>query len=465
MATENYQNLIIGSGESAKWLAWTLAKQGQKTVGVERRLIGGSCPNVACLPSKNVIFSAKVASIIHRAAEFGIATGPVKLDMAGVTRRKQNMVDSEREAHRNLYQANGAEIVMGEATFTEPKTVLVTLNAGGTRMLRGNRVFIAVGTRATIPNVPGLLDAKPMTHVEALDLQRLPQHLVILGGGYIGLEFAQALRRFGSRVTILHHGEHLLHGEDADVTDALLQLMKDEGIDVLLKTDLLKVTGCSGESVQLQVRNGTGTSTIEASDILAATGRIPNTDRLNLEKTGVELDSHGYIKVNEKLQTSAPDTWAMGDSAGSPQFTHVGFDDFRIVRDNLAGGNHTTTNRLIPYCLFTDPELAHVGITETQAKAKNIRYRLAKIPSAMVLRTHTTSENRGFIKALVGDDDRILGFTAFSAEASELLAAVQTAMLGGLPYTMLRDGIFAHPTMAEGLVVLFAKPPSPPITG
>ncbi|MGA2253363.1 MAG: FAD-dependent oxidoreductase, partial [Thermoguttaceae bacterium] len=352
--------------------------------------------------------------------------------------------------------------IMGEARFTEPKTVEVTLNAGGTCLLRGDRVFLNVGSRASMPDVPGLAAAGPMTHVDALDLERVPDHLVILGGGYVGLEFAQAMRRFGSRVTIIQRGPQLLEREDTDVAEALLELMKDEGIDVLLHAEVSNVTGRSGASVKLQVRSGTTESTLEASDILVAAGRTPNTDRLDVAKAGIDLDSRGYIRVNEKLQTSAVDVWATGDCAGSPQFTHVGFDDFRVVLDNLAGGSRTTRSRLIPYCLFTDPELAHVGMNESDAKAKNVSYRVARLPMSLVLRTRTLSQTRGFIKALIGADDRILGFTAFGAEASELMAVVQTAMLGGMPYTALRDAIFTHPTAAEGLIALFANPPSAP---
>ncbi len=459
MTIEHYQNLVIGSGEAAKYLAWTLAKSGQKTVVIERSMLGGSCPNVACLPSKNVIYSAKVVSLMSHAEKFGVATGPLKVDMTGVLRRKREMVDGLMQIHRDNFQASGAELLMGEARFTQPKTMQVTLNAGGTRLIRGDRVFLNVGTRASIPDVPGLVDARPLTHVEALDLQRMPEHLVILGGGYVGLEFAQAMRRFGSRVTIIEPGARLLGREDVDVGEALLQLMLDEGIKVLLNTKLVQASGRSGERLQLQVRSETATNTIEASDILVATGRTPNTDRLDTGKAGIELDSHGYIRVNDKLQTSAPDVWAMGECAGSPQFTHVGYDDFRVVRDNLAGRPRTTRDRLVPYCLFTDPELAHVGLTESEAKFKNVPYRMVKIPMAMVLRTRTLSETRGFAKVLLAADDRILGFTAFGVEASEMMAAVQTAMLGSLPYTVLRDAIFTHPTTSEGLTVLFAHVP------
>lgn len=457
MTTEHYPNLVIGGGEAGKYLAWTLAKLGQKTVVIERAMIGGSCPNIACLPSKNIIYSAKAVSLAGRAAEFGISTGPVKVDMAGVFARKRKMVEALIQMNFGRYQASGAELVMGEACFTAPKTVQVALNAGGTRLIRGDRVFLNVGTHASIPDVPGLAEAKPMTHIEALNLERLPGHLVILGGGYVGLEFAQALRRFGSRVTIVQRGNQLLGREDADVAEALWQLMEDEGIEVLSKTDVLKVAGRSGGNVQLELRPETGTKTIEATDILAATGRTPNTRRLELDKAGVELDARGYIRVNEKLQTTAPEVWAMGECAGSPQFTHVAFDDFRVVRDNLLGGTRSTTGRIIPFCLFTDPELARVGMNESEAKAKNVPYRLARMPVAGVLRTYTVSEPRGFMKALIADNDLILGFTAFGVEASELMAAVQTAMLGAMPYTVLRDAIFTHPTMSEGLGALFTN--------
>jgi pyruvate/2-oxoglutarate dehydrogenase complex dihydrolipoamide dehydrogenase (E3) component len=464
MSIEQYPNLVIGGGEAGKYLAWTLGQKGQKTVVIERALIGGSCPNVACLPSKNVIHSAKVASLSARAAEFGLMSGHLKVDMAGVIARKRKMVEALVQMNFGRYQTSGAELVMGQARFTEPKTVQVALNSGGTRVIRGDRVFLNVGTRASLPDVPGLAEAKPLTHVEALNLAHLPEHLVILGGGYVGLEFAQPMRRFGSRVTIIQHSDRLLGREDADVSDALLQLMKDEGVGVCLKTDILKVSGHSGESMQLQIRSGEATSTLEASDILVATGRTPNTDRLDASKGGVELDSRGYIRVNERLQTTAPEVWAMGECAGSPQFTHVAFDDYRIVRDNLAGGNRTTRDRLVPYCLFTDPELAHVGMNESEARAKKVSYRLAKLPAAAVLRTSTLSEPRGFIKALIADDDRILGFTAFGVEASELMAAVQTAMLGAMPYTVLRDAIFTHPTMAEGLGPLLSNVPANAVT-
>jgi pyruvate/2-oxoglutarate dehydrogenase complex dihydrolipoamide dehydrogenase (E3) component len=462
MNTEHFHNLIIGSGVAGKIVAWTLASQGQKTIVVERAMVGGSCPNVACLPSKNVIYSAKAVSLVHPTKGLGVVTGSVRVDMAGVARRKWRMVNELVQVHLGKFKASGAELVMGEARFTEPRTVRVTVNAGGTRLLRGERVFINVGTRAAVPDVPGLAISGPMTHVEALNLERLPEHLVVLGGGYVGLEFAQAMRRFGSRVTIIQNGPRLLAREDPDVADALHELMTDEGVEVLLQSKVLNVTGRSGSGVALRLRSRAADRTLEASDILVATGRTPNTDHLDAGKAGVELDARGYIRVNARLETSAPDVWATGECAGSPQFTHVGEDDCRIVLDNLAGGNRTTRGRLIPYCLFTDPELAHVGMTESEAREQGMPYRIARMPMAMVLRMHALSEKRGFMKALIDADDRILGFTAFGAEASELLAVAQTAMIGRIPYTVLRDTIWTHPTATEGLLGLFASTPSAP---
>ena len=462
MIVENYQNLIIGSGVGGKLLAWSLGKRGQTTAVVERSMVGGSCPNVACLPSKNVIHSAKAIALVDPKTGLGVATGQLRVDMAGIARRKRKMVEELVAIHLDHFKASGAELVMGEARFVEAKTVDVALNDGGSRRLRGDRVFLGLGSRAHIPPVPGLADAKPLTHVEALNLEKVPDHLVVLGGGYVGLEFAQAMRRFGSRVTIVQKGKQLLEREDADIAAAVEELMRDEGIDVLLQSEILDVKGRSGDRVNIRLRVGSAERTVAASDILVAAGRTPNTDRIDAAKAGMELDARGYIRVDERLQTTAADVWAIGDCAGSPQFTHVGEDDFRVVLSNLDGGSRTTRDRLIPYCLFTDPELAHVGMTESEAKAKRVPYRIIKYPMAAVLRTRTLSQTRGFARALIGGDDRILGFTVFGAEASEMMAVVQAAMLGGMPYTTLRDAIFAHPTAAEGLVGMFANSPAEP---
>ena len=458
---ERYDMLVIGSGESGKHLTWTLAQAGHRTAVVERKYIGGSCPNIACLPSKNVIRSAKANWFARRGAEYGIQTGPVSTDMKGVLARKRKMVEGEVQFHLDRFKATGAELIRGEARFVAPKKVEVQLNDGGRRTITGERVFLDLGSRAATPEIPGLAAAKPMTHVEALDLDRLPEHVIVLGGGYVGLELAQALRRFGSAVTVLEHGRQIAGKEDPDVAQALLENFTSEGIEVQLETQVREVEGLSGKQIRIRAENHHGDQRIEGSDLLVAAGRTPNTRGIGLEAAGVELDARGYIKVNERLETTATGVWAMGDCAGSPQFTHVAFDDFRAVRENLAGGNRTTRDRLIPFCMFTDPELARVGLSETEAKKRGIAYRLAKLPMAAVLRAVTLGETRGFVKVLVdAQGDRILGFTALGVEASEMMAAVQTAMLGGLPYPVLRDAIFTHPTAAEGLNSLLASVPA-----
>ena len=458
---ERYEILVIGSGESGKHLTWTLAQAGHRTAVVERKYVGGSCPNIACLPSKNVIRSAKANWFAKHGAEYGIQTGPASTDMKGVLARKRNMVEGEVQFHLDRFKATGAELIRGEARFVAPTTIEVHLNDGGQRTITGDWVFLDLGSRSIIPDIPGLAAAKPMTHVEALDLDRLPEHVIVLGGGYVGLELAQALRRFGSAVTVIERGRQVATAEDPDVAQAILENFQSEGIEVLLETRLREVDGLSGEKVKVRVENSHGQETIEGTDLLVATGRTPNTRGIGLEAAGIELDVRGYIKVNERLETTAAGVWALGDCAGSPHFTHVAFDDFRVVRDNLNGGSRTTRDRLIPFCMFTDPELARVGFNEIEAKKRGIEYRLAKLPMAAVLRAVTLGETRGFVKVLIdAQSDRILGFTAFGVEASEMMAAVQTAMLGGLPYTVLRDAIFTHPTAAEGLVFLLASVPA-----
>jgi pyruvate/2-oxoglutarate dehydrogenase complex dihydrolipoamide dehydrogenase (E3) component len=458
---ERYEMLILGSGAGGKLLAWHMAKSGHRTAVVERKLIGGSCPNTNCLPSKNEIWSAKVADLVHHADRFGIVTGPVATDMEKVLARKRDMVEGLIAMHLDQYKASGAELIMGAGRFIAPRTIEVSLNDGGTRVLIGDRVVLNVGTHAAIPEIPGLAAAKPLTNIEALELDRLPEHMVVIGGGYVGLELAQAYRRFGSRVTIIETGSQLAGREDPDVAAALLEMLRDEGIAVHLGAMVLGVQGRSGKNVSLQLQTPSGDQTIEGSDILVAAGRTPNTAGIGLELAGVTLDTRGYVAVNDRLETSAPDVWAVGEGAGSPQFTHVSEDDFRIIRDNLAGGDRTTRNRLVPYCMFTDPPLARVGLSEAEARHQGVAVRIAKLPIVAVLRTRTTSETRGFMKALVAaDGDRILGFAMIGADAGEVMAVVQTAMLAGMPYTGLRDAILAHPTMAEGLGGLFSNVPA-----
>jgi pyruvate/2-oxoglutarate dehydrogenase complex dihydrolipoamide dehydrogenase (E3) component len=459
---EHADVLVLGSGEGGKYLAWHMAKAGHRTVVVERRWIGGSCPNVNCLPSKNEVWSAKVATLVKHAAEFGMVTGSAVIDMVRVRERKRHMVDGLIAMHLERYKASGAELVMGTGRFVAPKTLEVRLNDGGTRVLSGDRVFLDVGTHATIPPIPDLDAAAPLTHIEALELDRVPPYLIVLGGGYVGLELAQTYRRFGSRVTIVEQGPRLAGREDPDVADAIARIFSDEGIEVLVAAETRRVKGRSGEGVSVTVRTAQGDRTIEGSDILVAAGRTPNTAAIGLDKAGIDLDAHGYVAVNDRLETSAPEVWALGDCAGSPQFTHVSFDDFRVIRDNLAGSNRSTRDRLVPFCMFTDPPLARVGLSEAEAARRGISVRVAKLPMSVVLRTRTISETTGFMKALVdAQGDRILGFTMLGPEAGEVMAAVQTAMLAGLPYTRLRDAILTHPTMAEGLNALFASIPPP----
>jgi pyruvate/2-oxoglutarate dehydrogenase complex dihydrolipoamide dehydrogenase (E3) component len=458
---EHFEMLIIGSGEGGKYLAWHMAKSGHRTAVVERKLIGGSCPNTNCLPSKNEIWSAKVADLVQHASRFGTVTGPTSTDMKQVQARKRGMVDNMIAKHLELYKTSGAELIMGTARFIAPKTVEVELNSGGTRVLTGERVAINLGTHATIPDIPGLVAAAPLTNVELLELDRLPAHLIVLGGGYVGLELAQAYRRFGSRVSIVETGPALASREDSDVTAALLEMLRDEGVVVHLGVKILGVQGRSGQTVSLQLRTSAGDQTIEGSDLLVAAGRTPNTNGIGLELTGVTLDDRGYIAVNDRLETSAPGVWAIGEAAGSAQFTHVSFDDFRIISANLNGGNRTKRDRLVPYCMFTDPPLARVGLSEAEAQRQGIAVRVAKLPMAAVLRAQTISETRGFMKALVeANGERILGFTLIGAEAGEVMTVVQTAMLAGMPYTGLRDAIIAHPTMAEALGALLSNVPA-----
>jgi pyruvate/2-oxoglutarate dehydrogenase complex dihydrolipoamide dehydrogenase (E3) component len=458
---ERVDALVLGSGQGGKLLAWHMARAGRRTAVVERRYVGGSCPNIACMPSKNEVWSARVAHLVQHAAQFGTTTGSIAIDMAKVRQRKREMVEHEVRLHLQNYRESGAELIMGSGRFTGPKTLEVLVNEGGSRVLTAEQVFLNLGSHAAIPAVPGLQDARPLTHIEALELDYVPPHFIVLGGGYVGLEMAQAFRRFGSRVTVIESGPQLIGREDPDVVDTMRQILSEEGIRLLVSAETLDVRGRSGNEVTLTVRTPSGEETIRGSDILVAAGRIPNTAGIGLEKAGVELDARGYIRVNDRLETTAPDVWALGEGAGSPQFTHASVDDFRIIADNQAGANRSTRDRLVPYCVFTDPPLAHVGLSERDAQRMGVAVRVAKLPMDAVLRTHTTGETSGYMKALIsGSDDRILGFTMIGSEAGEVMAAVQTAMLANLPYTALRDAVIAHLTMAEGLGFLFANVPS-----
>ena len=459
--TEQFDVVILGSGQGGKLLAWHLGHSGKKVAVVERRWIGGSCPEVACLPSKNELWSAHVAHLVQNAANFGTLVDAVKIDIRTVRNRKQGMIDRVVAFHHGAYKESGAELIMGSGRFVGPKTIEVALNnGGGTRLLAGTEVVVNVGTRATIPDISGLEEARALTHIEALELDYVPAHLIVLGGGYVGIEMAQAYRRFGSRVTIIEPGRQLMGREEVDVADEIRNVLELEGIDVILGAQPVKVLGVSGDAVTLVFRTATGERQVEGSDVLVAVGRTPNTDGIGLEKAGIELDARGFIRVNERLAATAAGVWAIGECAGSPHFTHVSVDDFRIVKTNMAGGSRRTDDRLVPYVMFTDPPLARVGLSEGEAQRKGISVRVAKLPMSNVLRTEATDESMGFMKVVVSaDDDRILGFTMIGSEAGEVMSAIQTAILAELPYTKLRDAVFAHLTVAEGFGPLFENVP------
>jgi pyruvate/2-oxoglutarate dehydrogenase complex dihydrolipoamide dehydrogenase (E3) component len=458
---EEYDLVVLGSGAGGKLIAWTSAQKGQRVVVIERKYVGGSCPNIACLPSKNIIYSAKVASLFYRSEEFGISKENVRINMAIVRERKRKMVQSLVDIHLDLYKKSGAELVMGTGRFVGSRTIEVELIDGGRRTFRGKNVVINTGSRATLEPIPGLTEAKPLTHIEALELDQIPRHLLVLGGGYVGLELAQAFRRFGAEVTLLDRNSRLVHNEDEDISQGLEEMCRDEGIRVVTNAKVSHVNGKSGEWVQLLGTQGEAELNVEGTHLLVAGGRTPNTSGIGLDKAGVQTTERGHLKVNERLQTTAEGVWGIGDCAGSPHFTHISADDFLVVSDNIAGGNRVTTGRQVPFCLFTDPEFARIGLSQTEARARGIPYRLAKLPMAAVFRAMTISETRGFMKVLIDTkSDHILGFTMFGAGAGDVMATVQMTMLAGLPYTALRDAVIAHPTMPEGLIsLLLGVPP------
>jgi pyruvate/2-oxoglutarate dehydrogenase complex dihydrolipoamide dehydrogenase (E3) component len=455
---EAYDLVILGGGTGSTVAAWTFAGQGQRVAVIDRKYIGGSCPNIACLPSKNIIHSAKVASYVRHSEEFGIMKDGFKVDMSVVRNRKRAMVSGLNDMYLENYKKTGAELIFGSGRFIGPRTLEVALPDGSKRQLRGTNVIVSTGTHAALEPIPGLVEAEPLTHIEALELDVVPDHLIVIGSGYVGLELAQAIRRFGSKVTVIGQNERLLYREDDDVTEGIRTLFEDEGIDFALNAHIQRVSGKSGQLVKVDLKQNGVDKTIDGSHLLVALGRIPNTKGIGLELAGVELTEQGYLKVNERLQTTAPGVWAIGEVAGSPQFTHISVDDFRVVHAGLTGGSRVTTGRQVPSCLFIDPEFARIGLSEKEAKAKSVPYRLFKVPMDAVLRARTLSETRGFLKALVeADGDRILGFAAFGVGAAEIMTSVQIAMGAGLPYTTLRDSVLTHPTLVEGLIPLFSS--------
>jgi pyruvate/2-oxoglutarate dehydrogenase complex dihydrolipoamide dehydrogenase (E3) component len=449
--------VVIGSGQGGNPLARALAQSGRRTALVEREHVGGTCINEGCTPTKTIIASARVAYLDRRSAEYGIADGPVTVDMIRVRQRKREIVESFRNGNEQRLQKAGVDLIRGEASFAAPKELEVRLSEGGTSRLGADAVFINVGARPSAPPIEGLDSVPTLNSTTILELDEVPEHLLVLGGGYVGLEFAQMFRRFGSEVTIVQRGPQLLSREDADVAEAVAQVLRDDGIEALLRTSALRA-GRGDSGIQLTVHTPEGERRLSGSHLLAATGRTPNTDTLNLEAAGVETDDHGYIKVDERLKTNLPHVWALGDVKGGAAFTHVSYDDFRIIRTNLLeGGNATTSGRLIPYTVFTDPQLGRVGLSEKETREQGLDVHVAKMPMSSIARAIEVSETRGMMKAVVdAGTGRILGAAVLGLEGGEITAMLQIAMIGGVPYTTLRDGIFAHPTLAESLNNLFA---------
>ena len=457
--TESFDALIIGSGEAGKYLSWHLASSHKHVALIERQYIGGSCPNIACLPSKNVIHSANIVHNARKATTFGLFHSDVThVDMAVVRQRKRDMVQGLVEMHEDRFRKSDVELIMGTARFVAPKTISVEVSNGQLRKLSADTVIISTGSRARIDdNIPGLADANPLTHVEMLEVEVVPPHLIILGGGYSGLEFAQAMRRLGSQLSVLERGSRILKQEDEDTSSALTDILKSQGIEFHTSVSVQRVSGRSGTNVIVTGTQAGVHFEISGTHLLCATGRIPNTDNLGLEAAGVAVTNKGHIQVDENLRSTLPGVFAVGDCAGSPHFTHIAYDDFRIVRDFLAGHHRSTTGRQVPYTLFTSPELAHIGLNEAEAQRNGVPYRLAKLPMKAFLRTRTMDETEGFAKALISvENDTILGFTALGVSAGELLPVVQLAMKAQLPYTSVRDLVITHPTLCEGLVYLFS---------
>ncbi|MDV2494909.1 MAG: mercuric reductase [bacterium] len=453
-----YDAIIIGAGQAAAPLSTTLAQAGWKTALIEKKHVGGTCVNEGCTPTKTMVASARVAYLARRAADYGVHTGEVTVDMAKVRQRKRAIVESFRKGgQRRIEKTDGVDLLFGEAHFTDPKSVQVRLNDGETCGLAAETIFINTGTRAIFPPVPGLDSVPTLDSTSIMELDTVPAHLLVLGGGYIGLEFGQMFRRFGAQVTIVQRGDQLLTREDPDVAAEVAGILREDGVQVLLESEALGVEERGDGRIEMTVRTPEGERALAGSHLLVAAGRAPNTDRLNLAAAGVETDQRGFIQANERLETTAPGIYALGDVKGGPAFTHISYDDFRIVRTNLLeGGGATVNGRLVPYTVFIDPQLGRVGLSETEARERGHQIRVAKLPMTHVARALEMDEARGVMKAVVdAETDQILGCAVLGIEGGEVMSVLQTAMMGRIPYTRIRDGVFAHPTLAESLNNLF----------
>ncbi|MGD2144800.1 MAG: mercuric reductase [Anaerolineae bacterium] len=457
--TEQYDAILIGAGQANGPLATTLARAGWEVALIEQKHVGGTCINEGCTPTKTMIASARVAHLARRAADYGVHTGPVTLDMEKVRQRKRDIVTSFRAgSRRRVENTEGVDLLMGQARFTGPKTVKVALNQGGIRHLTADNIFINVGQRPRKPDLPGLDGVPYFDSTSIMELGEVPEHLMVVGGGYVGVEFGQMFRRFGSQVTIVQRSGQLLSREDADVAEEVAKILREDGIDVLLDTDTVQVEQDAGGQILLTVSAPDGERTLAGSHLLLAAGRVPNVEHLDLDVAGIETTTRGDIKVNERLETNVPGIYALGDVKGGPAFTHIAYDDFRIVRTNiLEGGDATTENRLVPYTVFIDPQLGGIGLTEKQARRRGVEIKIAKMPMSYVARALEVDEPRGMMKAIVdADTDQIVGAAILGMEGGEVVSALQLAMMGDVPYTVLRDAVFAHPTLIESLNNLFA---------
>ncbi|MCU1242594.1 MAG: mercuric reductase [Candidatus Acidoferrum typicum] len=456
-APEHYHAIVIGSGQGGTPLCRALAEAGLRTALIERSHIGGTCVNEGCTPTKTMVASGRVAYLARRGKDYGVQTGEIRIDMRRVRQRKRDIVDSFRNGSQaRLEKTANLDLIFGEASFTGPKTLSVRMKEGVERTLSAQRIFINAGARPAVPELDGLREVPFLDSTSIMELDSVPEHLLVLGGGYVGLEFGQMFRRFGSRVTIVQSGAQVLTGEDADVASEVLAILKQDGMEVLLNSRAVRVTK-SGGQIQLTVRAGKEESALHGSHLLAATGRRPNTDTLNVRAAGIAMDDRGFIKVNGKLETNVEGVYALGDIKDGPAFTHISYDDYRILRTNLIEkGSATTENRLVPYTVFVDPQLGRVGITESEARAQNKTFRVAKMPMSYVARALEVDETRGFMKAIVdSESNQILGAAVLGIEGGEIMAMLELAMMGKLPFTALREGIFAHPTLAESLNNLF----------
>jgi pyruvate/2-oxoglutarate dehydrogenase complex dihydrolipoamide dehydrogenase (E3) component len=454
---EQYDAIVIGSGQGGTPLAKALATAGRKTAIVERQYIGGTCVNVGCTPTKTMFNSARVAYLARRSADYGVHTEALTVDMGEVRARKQRVVDDFRDGGlKGIEKTAGLDLFRGEASFTGPHSLEVRMSDGGTRLLTAAKIFINTGGRPSTPKVEGLDSIDHLDSTSIMELDQLPEHLLVMGGGYIGIEFGQMFRRYGSRVTIVHRGDRVLAREDPDVADEIAGILREDGIALLLNSEVARA-GRDGDLIRLTAHTPEGEQTLTGSHLLVAVGRAPNTERLNLQAAGVETNDRGFVKVNDKLETNVPGVYALGDVNGGPQFTHISYDDFRIIRTNLIeGGVATTSGRFVPYTVFMDPQLGRVGLTETEANERGLRIRVGKLPMAYVARAIEMSETRGFIKAVVdAESNQILGCSVLGVEGGELMAMFEIAMMGSVPYTVLKEAIFAHPTLAESMNSLF----------